>query len=401
MSARQVGRGWRRGGSFRGFGRGPEAGGLPRRRKSGGGRGFSLVELLIVILIVTVVISIIVPALGLARRAARTATTQQLLTQITGAIGTFQQDNAGKEPGYYSVREMGGDENEDAGLSAMENILLDLSGGIVDKDGPLDVPSVVKINPTDDPDREVVVDPDLIGVERAGSKAYFIPDGKFYVPQVKGTQQVVATNGPAAPEGEPQLPDVVDAWGNPLLAWVRNPVGPTTICQSGMPADLDCFERFARRSSDDGSSLFYWNSNAAFLRAPATGKSAANQAKDSLLGAETDDELLSFTMAGLLGSPSFPHDRDNEGEVIVPKRARGSVVVQSAGGDGLFLGKNDKTGKQVVHYESAGDVDTGHLVYGVNLKISSESDEDRLDDKGQVDTIDILDKFDDLVLRVD
>jgi len=362
-------------------------------------RAFSLVELLIVIFIVTLVISIILPALGGARRAARSASTQQLLAEVSNSIQTFKLDN-NRSPGFYSAREMGADENEDYGLTAMENVLLDLSGGIVQKSGPLNPNEVVKINPTGDSDREIVVDPSLIGASRAGTKAYFTPDDKFFVAQVEDTQQV-ADKGPTAGAGEPQLPDVVDAWGNPVLAWVQDPLGPLPPCSSDETDWTECGEPFARVSSTDGTSLFYWNSNAGFLKATATGKEQANQKAESLLGediATSDEELVSRTMGALLGNPSFPQNRDSSvtGEDIFPQRPRGSVVVQSAGADGVFLSINDKRGKVAIHAE-----DEPHVTYGQCHKVSAESFDDLLNDKGLPDTVDIIDRFDDLVLKVD
>src|ERR1044071_7678227 len=93
--------------------------------------GFTLIELLVVILIIAVVISITVPAVGNARDLAKRTETQSMLGQLQQACGQFINSER-RTPGYFSVKDMGSTDNDAAptgrGMSAMENILLDLFG---------------------------------------------------------------------------------------------------------------------------------------------------------------------------------------------------------------------------------------------------------------------------------
>ena len=114
-------------------------------------RAFSLVELLVVIAIIALVISIILPALGGVRTAARRAATQTVMKGFSDAVGQFTLDND-RVPGIYSAEEMGSIENRDVfRMSAMENAILELAGGVVTVGGPGGVtagPNQVRFGPT-------------------------------------------------------------------------------------------------------------------------------------------------------------------------------------------------------------------------------------------------------------
>ena len=92
-------------------------------------RGFSLVELLAVIGIIALLLGILLPVLGGARSAARDAVLQSQLNDLQTAITNFQTDE-NRYPGYFSAAQMGLDDNEQGGLTMMENIMIDLAGGV-------------------------------------------------------------------------------------------------------------------------------------------------------------------------------------------------------------------------------------------------------------------------------
>lgn len=353
---------------------------------------FTLVELLIVMIIIALVVSIILPAIGGARRIARTAATTALMTDLLAAVATFEHDH-GRLPGHFPPRLMGHSDNIDRGLSAMENVMLELAGGIVGV-GPT-MPSGVDalndpVNPTNDSNLNVWVDPERIGLAQPDAPVYFLPDRKHYVAQTGGSgsasDQQVGQPPHTDAAGTPQLPDVTDAFGTPLLAWVEDDTGPQQIA-----AVTD----FARVSSGDGGdrARFYWAANAAFLQSEFLGRLAENQVERSLIGSSGGSpglggaDSLSKSLAGLLGHPSFPVDRDQSVNSILPAAARGSFIVHSAGPDGVFLSRLDRGAKQF---------SDGIVHYGRNFKNAAGNT--YTDDQSRPETIDLLDLFDDLVV---
>jgi hypothetical protein len=128
--------------------------------------------------------------------------------------------------------------------------------------------------------------------------------------------------------GHYELPDVVDAWGNPLLGWMQDDV-------PGTPP-------FAARDSSTRG-WFYWNSNSGFLKSTMLGKSQLNQRTDSLLGSDQNAPDLIVTLRGVLGHPGFPDTTPPPN--ALPLAARGKLVLQSAGPNGIYLGVGERGGK--------------------------------------------------------
>jgi prepilin-type N-terminal cleavage/methylation domain-containing protein len=346
-------------------------------------RAFTLVELLIVMLIIGIVISIVIPALGGARHAARRASTQQVLTSFVQAASQFRNDNSDKQPGFFSPKEMGLDSNLDYGLSAMENAMLDLMGGLVD--GPGDPSEVLELDLG--VDNVAYVNPGLVG-----KGAYFQPDSSYYKPMVQG-QQVGQGDHIGDTEGDLQLFDVVDAWGNPLLLWAEDFYGPT---------DIKEVEDFARISAGAGEAAsrarFYWASNACFLTSETLGKGGKSQIDDyngSLIGAQMNGDPpinVSENLMALAGNPSFPDDRSQNANQILATTPRGAFIIHSAGNDGVFLGKRDRGTAKFALRKGGGNM-FDPLLYGFNFKSGAQ---DHTED-GQIVTEDVLGSYDDMI----
>jgi competence protein ComGC len=292
-------------------------------------RAFSLIELLVVILIIMLVIAIAIPSLNGARNSARSAATRALMTQITQAAAQFERDER-RMPGYFDGREMGHAENADRGFTAMHNIMLDLAGGVVTSGG-------LEVGPMNS--RTVRVEPKLIGANANGSKMYFVPDRKFFIEQTEQGQLETSI------EAHRQLPSVVDSFGGPVLAWVQNDAGTGPVTQN------DHFARVATPTAANvQQSRFYWNSNAGFLRATGTGRRSVDQTNPqtgSLLGPAASVQDRERSMAGILGHPSFPYRPAGSNlPPAVPGQARGTIVVHSAGADGVYFGRRDRGARQ-------------------------------------------------------
>ena len=368
-------------------------------------RAFTLVELLVVVAIIAVLIALLLPVVGGARTAARRGATQSLITDYTTAASRFANDNSDRMPGYFSHLDMGSSANEDSGFSASENAMLELNGsdaivGIGTQSRPDEFSNAVLVGPgNDDNGRDpnaskVWYVPSLAG---SGNGAYFTPGEANYASMSHGASQQVS-NGP-------EIPDVLDAFGNPLIVWSQDTGARGSIdAESTNP---EPFLQFASKSSDDEQSWFYLNSNAAFLQAQSLGASGKNQAADPMLAPTSAAGYWSSgsmmleqarTLAAVLGSPSYPLTRAGvtldtvaSGEDIYASRPRGRFIVHSAGANGYFLGSDEDGWKE----NARTDGSNFRLDFGSSYV--SQSGNRFEGDDGSFTNVDLLEGFDDVV----
>ena len=178
------------------------------------------------------------------------------------------------------------------GFTGMENVMLDLAGGVVASATP------GTYGPTTA--HMVNYDPSLVGVAQAGSKVYFTPPAKNFKKQdgVEGGTKI------AIPLHVTWVPDVIDAEGTPLLMWMADPMAIQPINST---------PDFAARNKLFPLQLpsrFYWTSNAAFLSSGASvGEKRVDEFNKSLLTMSNANLLVS--MIGVLGNPSSPNNVTN------------------------------------------------------------------------------------------
>ena len=352
-------------------------------------RAFSLIELLVVIAIIGLVIALVIPAVGKVREAARTTETRTLVSQIQQAASAFQIDNR-RVPGVFSAVEMGGADNATRGFSGMQNAMLDLAGGLIDKaPGAANAgDNEYAVGPYAQAVKNVVVDLDLIG----SGKGYFAPTGKFFKRQdgVDGGGR----SGQSTVQAHSLLPEVVDRNGQPILFWAMNDQA------SGDVQTID--DVVAVSSAAAVPARCYWNQNAAFLAqaAGAVGTLRVTQAGPtgrSMLG-ESNGRRLDTLMA-VLGNPNSPLASTVAGQnaqldSVLPSRMRGAYVIHAAGKDGAYFGQADNTSRLVL---DAGSADPW-IAYGATFYApSGGTNGTRRSGTGSSSSVDIGSSFDDII----
>ena len=288
-----------------------------------------------VVSIIAILIGLLVPVLGGVRTGARVAKTESQMTSILTASSQFKAQNQ-RAPGIFSQQAMANPENEEQGFTNMENALLDLAGGVITDPG-VNRNNFLAVGPFEDPTQNVLVDISRIG-DSNGPSFLALSDSDLASPpaganpraQQRGSDENIA------------VPDIVDAFGYPILMWARNQFAGAT-------------PEFALRdaSDPDARAQYYWLPNAAFLDSRTLGRrfdsnTYRNSALSSLRNSDAD---LARTIAGVIGDPGSPQSNTDP---PVPARAKGDLVLHSTGPDGFYAENGVTDFDRVIYIPTGG-----------------------------------------------
>jgi len=289
-------------------------------------RGFTITELLVVIGIIVLLIGILLPALGKVNERAKRTQSAATMEEFAKACEAFRQE-FGFYPGVVPEEVLVADPK----ISGTENALLHLMGGGINQDDPAFNDSSTAgwqvINFGSGANQySIKVNPAQIGKgTRVGGKNY----APFFSPK---TEELAPADGQIGRNGQQEtsetpigdrLPDLVDAWGQPILYLraVRS-VGPL-VGEAGGAAP-------PKRQ-------FILDSINPYLNSTSLGELGKSQS-DSIIRIATGDNRAK-TLGQIIrhpgmGNPTAP-------ETGTPK---GQIVLISAGKDGIYFSRFDGPG---------------------------------------------------------
>ncbi|MCE2884505.1 MAG: prepilin-type N-terminal cleavage/methylation domain-containing protein [Planctomycetaceae bacterium] len=296
-------------------------------------RGFSLTEMLVVIGIIALLIGILLPALSRVQDRARKTQTENLLQEFAKACEAFYQQ-FGFYPGI--VPEAILNSTDTPQISGAENALLHLCGGAIPEDDPLYGQAPyngwteltfgnaavgtfkIKVNAA-----KVGEGPRIRGTQY---KSFFSPKASDFLP-TKG--QFLTSSGNEDPyASDPlKLPDLLDAWGQPVLYFRQLRPQGATLVAGGMASESLADAVFAFQGANP------------YLVSGELGEYGRNQG-DSILRLVSNTNR-SATLAQILRNVSF-------GAPSAPLQGapRGAFAIISAGRDGIFFSRYDGPGTQ-------------------------------------------------------
>ncbi len=293
-------------------------------------RGFSMTELLVVIGIIVLLVGILLVALDTVQQKAKKVKTVARMQAFADSCNAFQLDH-GFYPGVVPEEIFVNEPN--ILMSSTENALLHLMGGFVREE---DVGTTAFTNNYLQADGWETISftgsgSDYrikVNIQRMGEGPTI--EGKTYAPYyTPGTGELITTTGQHFSSGSGiELPDLVDAWGQPI-AFLRQArtIGPLT---DDNPMDTQ-------------KPQFYIKGMLAYVESVALGAFGNNQTSSngnedySILHASGVDQ--NETLAQIIRHPAFGAS-GTQGDAF-NGTPRGSYYLFSAGSDGVFFSRKD------------------------------------------------------------
>ena len=300
-------------------------------------RAFTLVELLVVIALIGVLAALLLSALSSAQQRARATQTTSTMEAFAAACETFFQDH-GQYPGVVPEALLAQDAEANDGIpriSSLENALYHMMGGYrilgVHPDyaqfngyemsfgnGNNEITVKFAIN------SELLGDGPLIGGRQYPS--YFTPpEGTL----VKAFGQV---------GDEENLVDVVDAWGQPLALLRRQrTVGVLPNNRSGNDGNPETWQF----RTEGGAP--YFEAGLSGLGELRKQQAFSNNAPTCILSQE-NTAFFEGNVGRILANPTIREGVGNPNDLYT--QPRGSMLLLSAGADGVFFSSQDGPGSE-------------------------------------------------------
>lgn len=293
--------------------------------------GFTLTEMLVVIGIIALLLGILLPALSAVQERARKTQTENLLQEFGKACETFQQQ-FGFYPGLVPEAILANSANPQ--ITGTENALLHLCGGGISQDDPkygdplYNGWTVVNFSVSGGGTFSIKVNPAKVGegprIRGVQYKPFFTPDPDR-IAAVPG-QGLSAAGGDPYANDPLRLPDLVDAWGQPVI-YMRQmrPQGSTLVAGAQASESMtDC--------------IFAFQPIVPYINSVELGNLNQSQIANSILRVATAANQ-SATLAQIIRNVSF-----GAPNTPLAGAPRGAWVLISAGRDGIFFSRTDGLG---------------------------------------------------------
>ena len=290
---------------------------------------FTLVEVMVVIAIIGVLAGILLVALGSAKEAARRSRTQSILQGFASACDAFALEHD-RYPGVIPDAALA----DQADLTSTNNALLHLMGGyrvMTDIDAATDPANAVKQAYDDYEGDEFTFEHGnrtwSLKIDRNRLGEGPVINGRPYAPYyAPGESELVMHQdaGPFGPARTPILPDLVDAWGQPVIYLRRSrSTGPLVHDEENNPPRPQ----------------FECTGIEPYVTSDSLGDMQTSQSGFSRLSTEDDERdawltLLLVHAAMYDCAPVDPADRWHG-------TSRGAYALLSTGPDGIYLSTRD------------------------------------------------------------